>query len=77
MAAEDLSAKLNSPCPSCGTPGFTVVERVAGLPCADCGAPTREIRADTYGCQKCAYRDIRGRVGVEHANPGRCDYCNP
>ena len=77
LAAADLAAKLNSFCPACGTPGFWVVERVAGLPCADCGAPTREIRADIHGCLKCAHRETRERVGVEHADPGRCDYCNP
>ena len=77
LAAEDLAMKLDSPCPACGTPGFWVVERVAGLPCADCGAPTREIRADIHGCLKCAHRETRERAGVEHADPGRCDYCNP
>ena len=77
LAAEDLAAKLNSLCPACGAPGFCNVERVTGLPCADCGAPTREIRADIHGCLKCAHRETRERAGVEHADPGRCDYCNP
>jgi hypothetical protein len=77
LAAVDLAAKLNSFCPACGTPGFWVVERVAGLPCADCGAPTREIRADIHCCLKCTHRETRERAGVEHADPGRCDYCNP
>lgn len=77
LAAEDLAMKLDSPCPACGAPGFWVVERLAGLPCADCGAPTREIRADIHGCLKCAHRETRERAGVEHADPGRCDYCNP
>lgn len=77
LAAVDLAARLGSLCPACGTPGFWVVERVAGLPCADCGAPTREIRADIHGCLKCDHRETRARVGVEHADPGRCDYCNP
>lgn len=76
LAARDLAAKLNSRCPACGTPGFWVVERVAGLPCADCGAPTREIRADIYGCLKCAHRETRERP-VLYADPGRCDDCNP
>ena len=77
LAAADLAAKLNSFCPACGAPGFQVVERLSGLPCADCGAPTREIRADIHGCLKCAHRETRARAGVEHADPGRCDYCNP
>ena len=76
LAAADLAAKLNSLCPACGTPGFCNVERVTGLPCADCGAPTREIRADIHGCLKCDYRETRERADV-HADAGRCDYCNP
>jgi hypothetical protein len=77
LAAADLAAKLNSLCPACGAPGFQVMERLSGLPCADCGAPTREIRADIHGCLKCAHRETHARAGAEHADPGRCDYCNP
>lgn len=77
LAAVDLAARLNSPCPACAAPGFWVVERLAGLPCADCGAPTRETRAHIHGCLKCTHRETRARVGVEPADPGRCDYCNP
>lgn len=76
-SAENLAQKLNSRCPSCGTPGFWIVERVAGLPCADCGAPTRETRAEIFGCPKCARRIENKRSDRRHADPGRCDYCNP
>ena len=77
LAAEDLAKKLCSLCPACGTPGFWIVEQVAGLACADCGASTREIRADLYGCLKCEHRETRERADVEYADPGRCDTCNP
>jgi len=77
LAAEDLVAKLGSPCPACGAPGFWLVERVAGLPCGDCGAPTRETRAEVHGCLKCAHRETRERPEPQYADPGRCDYCNP
>lgn len=77
LASVDLAAKLNSLCPACDTPGFQVTDRLSGLPCADCGAPTREIRADIYACLKCAHRETRTRADVTHADPGRCDYCNP
>lgn len=76
-AAEDLVARLKSRCPACGAPGFWMVERIAGLPCADCGIPTRETRADVYGCVKCAHREVRERAKPSHADPSRCDYCNP
>jgi hypothetical protein len=77
LAAVDLAAKLNSPCPACGAPGFQMVERLSGLPCADCGASTHGIRADIHGCPTCDHRETRERADVEHADPGRCDYCNP
>jgi hypothetical protein len=76
-AAEDLLKKLGSLCPACGAPGFWHVERIAGLPCGDCGAPTRETRAEVHGCLKCAHRETRKRTDRQHADPGRCDYCNP
>jgi hypothetical protein len=77
LAAEDMARKLCSHCPACGTPGFWLVERVAGLPCGDCGAPTRETRADVYGCCKCAHRVTRERTDAMYASAGHCDYCNP
>ena len=77
LAAEDLAKKLCSLCPACGTPGFWIVERVDGLPCADCGAPTRETRAEVHGCLKCAHRLTREHTDRQSADPGRCDYCNP
>lgn len=77
LAAEDLLAKLRSPCPACGAPGFWIVDRIPGLPCAECGAPTRETRAEVWGCLKCAHRVTRECAGPRHADPGRCDWCNP
>lgn len=77
LAAEDLVKKLNSRCPACGLPGFWIVERIAGLPCEDCGEPTRETRAEIHGCLKCAHRITRERTDRQSADPGRCDYCNP
>jgi hypothetical protein len=31
-ATKDLLIKMQSCCPDCGTPGFTVIERFPGLP---------------------------------------------
>ena len=77
LAAEELARKLCSFCPACGTPGFWIVERLAGLPCEDCGAPTRETRAEVHGCLKCAHRITHEHTDRQAADPGRCDYCNP
>lgn len=77
LAAEDLVRKLQSACPACGVPGFWIVERIPGLPCGDCGAPTRETRAEVHGCLKCDHRETRERTDRQSADPGRCDCCNP
>jgi len=74
-AAEDLCAKLLSLCPECGAPGYWRLERLPGLPCADCGAPTRETRAEVWGCARCSRRETRALEGL--ADPGHCDFCNP
>lgn len=76
-AAEDLARRLLSACPSCASPGFWVIERIPGLPCTDCGAPTRETRADILACVRCHYRQTRERTDKCVADAGRCSYCNP
>lgn len=76
-AAEDLLARLGSACPACGAPGFSLVERIPGLPCGDCGAPTRQARAEVYGCIKCPYRETRPTEPGQSADPAVCDWCNP
>jgi len=76
-AAQDLAAKVRSRCPACATPGFSIVERVAGLPCGQCLAPTSETREEVYRCLKCPHRLLCERTDVQHADPVRCDYCNP
>ena len=77
LAAVDLAARLNTLCPACGLPGYWLVERVAGLPCADCGAPTGETCAGIHACLKCTQRERRERQDQMHADPARCENCNP
>jgi len=77
LATEDLAHRLLSPCPACGVPGFSIVTRLPGLPCQDCGAPTQEALADVLGCVKCPHVVTRERTDRQSADPGRCDYCNP
>ena len=76
-AAADLASRLASLCPSCGMPGYWQVDHISGLPCADCGAPTRETRALVYGCMKCRHRQTQMLEDRTHAEPARCDFCNP
>jgi len=76
QAASDLANRLGSPCPACGTPGFWVVERVAGAPCADCGAATRQVQAEVLGCLRCEHRRRR-ELPARAADPRYCWQCNP
>lgn len=76
-AAEDLARKLCSLCPQCATPGFAKVERIGGLRCAYCEAPTRETRAEVFGCSICEYQVTWERTDQQFADRDRCDYCNP
>lgn len=77
MAAEELANKLSSHCPSCGTPGYWIMEHIRGLPCKRCGTPTRDIREDLYGCLKCSHQVRVQRSEPAYADPGHCDICNP
>jgi hypothetical protein len=76
-ATENLAARLNAPCPACGTPGFWITGHTAGLPCGLCGAPTRLPRSQTRSCLRCRHREERPVAGPGHADPSRCDHCNP
>lgn len=76
-AAEDLVRRLRSRCPACGAPGYWLVERLTGLPCAACGSPTREVSAERHGCVNCSHGEVRARTDRPHADPSRCDVCNP
>jgi hypothetical protein len=76
-AADNLVAKLQSKCPACGQPGYWPVAAVRGLPCGQCGAPTRELLGERWACPCCHHEHevLRAPGGV--ADPSRCDRCNP
>ncbi len=76
-AAEDLLRKIQSRCPACGMPGFSVTQRFPGLPCADCGRPTSIIHAELFVCQKCGERRKIELDDQELADPMYCNFCNP
>lgn len=76
-AADDLARRLASLCPGCGAPGYAALERVPGLPCADCGLPTRQWRAEKLGCVRCGHRQEIVRGDRREADPAHCDHCNP
>jgi hypothetical protein len=78
QATQDLIQKVNYCCPECGIPGFALVNRKPGLPCALCGSPTELTLAVTHCCRKCGFsKDTYFVEGQKFADPGQCSYCNP
>jgi len=77
-ATYNLIEKINSLCPNCSTPGFSIVQRIQGLPCEWCGTPTTLTRSAIYKCQKCGFRKEQlFPDGKQFAEPAQCLYCNP
>ena len=76
-AAHALARAARSVCPDCGQPGYVAVERVDGLPCGDCGAPTGKARAELLVCAGCGRREERPLGNVPHATAYECALCNP
>jgi hypothetical protein len=77
-ATLDLLKKLNQLCPKCSWPGFEVVERKKGLPCALCNFPTQLTRSLIYQCKKCELtQEVLFPDGLDKADPAQCMYCNP
>jgi hypothetical protein len=78
QATQDLVHVAHSQCPQCQWPGFAMVKRYEGLPCAECHFPTERIRAVLYQCQKCAYpKEVPFPDGLTTADPTHCPMCNP
>lgn len=80
-AAEDLAQRLRAVCPACAAPGYGREDVERGLPCRDCGAPTRQPIAEIFRCTACDHREHRpvaaaSGVGLA-ADPAGCDSCNP
>lgn len=76
-AAEDLARRLAARCPACASPGWGTVRTVPGRPCADCGTPTRAVRADVDACVACPEERERPRADLAPVDPGQCEVCNP
>lgn len=78
QATEDLLRRLRSRCPRCQRPGFDEQAQLPGLPCEDCGAPTRLPLHSRYHCEGCGWQELRPNVqGLTSASAMYCDYCNP
>lgn len=77
-ATRDLVKNIRSLCPNCEWPGFKATERKKGLPCKWCKQPTELTLSYQYSCNKCGHNEEKLYPnGIEQADPGNCQYCNP
>jgi hypothetical protein len=76
--AATLAERMARLCPACAAPGYGIVRRETGLPCADCGAPTPLINALVAACALCGHESTSPRIdGRAAASPAECPECNP
>jgi predicted Zn-ribbon and HTH transcriptional regulator len=78
LATQDLVQKINSQCPQCSTLGFTITNKIPGLPCEMCSHPSLLTLAVVYKCKKCGFEQQKlFPDGKQFADPSLCEYCNP
>jgi hypothetical protein len=78
MCTEKLVTKINNTCPNCDFPGFDVTQTIKGLPCENCGLPTKSTLAVIYTCKKCTFhKEEKFPNNKKFEEPTYCDYCNP
>jgi hypothetical protein len=71
-----LAHRLATACPVCASPGYGHTTTQTGLPCADCGAPSNQARADIFSCATCLHQNSIPRPETT-AEPLWCPNCNP
>jgi hypothetical protein len=76
-ATELMLEKVFNRCPECQWPGFSCIDSKPGLPCKQCGTPTKLAYTRTYQCKNCDYTDERFYSNGTKADPAYCDNCNP
>lgn len=65
-------------CPKCGCPGFEVRDASPGLPCEECGNPTRSTLSRVYGCWNCTFHEEKKFPHGKLTESAQfCDICNP
>jgi hypothetical protein len=73
-----LLQKLNSHCPSCQVPGFSVTSAESGLPCSLCGTPSSTALAHLLVCSHCCHEEkVFFPHGKKTEDPQYCQVCNP
>jgi hypothetical protein len=78
QTAKALAVRIARLCPVCGAPGFGLVDKMRGLPCALCTAPTDLVQFEVHACARCGHQEKRReRSSAARADPGWCFHCNP
>lgn len=78
QATEQLLTIINSTCPNCFSPGFTVTKTIKGLPCSWCNTPSNYTLIHEYECCKCGFKkEVKFPNGKEKIDPMYCQVCNP
>lgn len=77
-AANNLVSKMISLCPVCNFPGYWITEAIHGLPCSQCGFPTKSTLEYSYQCQNCKHSSVKKYPHQKKmADSMYCDVCNP
>jgi len=76
LAARKLFARLQTRCPQCRWPGFGETNWLAGLPCENCGRPTRLPKVKITSCSQCGFCQEEPAADPL-ASAQFCDFCNP
>jgi hypothetical protein len=76
--ATKLTKLLQTYCPNCRNPGWSIKEQVYGLECMNCLAPTPLVKHQISRCDFCCYQITdQNKDLFSNANPEFCSFCNP
>ncbi|WP_448567394.1 DUF6671 family protein [Thalassotalea ganghwensis] len=76
QTAQQLVKRIESLCPECQAPDFWIRDRITGLPCQLCHAPTDLTKAIIRKCLHCDHQHVENST-EKAADPYRCHWCNP
>jgi hypothetical protein len=77
-ATYKLLKQIQSFCPHCQMPGFTVTSSKRGLKCQQCNFPTNSVLSYIYECKHCHFcKEETYPNNKTTEDPTYCDFCNP
>lgn len=77
QATQLLVKRIQTPCPSCASPGFGFVRFERGLDCSACGELVKSApKFEVFGCVNCPIEQAGSQL-AELADPSSCEGCNP